>query len=185
MPIPIQVKHLAFTTRYNGIARELITDAKVKVNEIFPDLDHNPREIKAIWDTGATHSVVTSKIINELKLPPIGRVTTHSVHGIKEVNTYKIDIILPNKVLFERVIVSEGVLGDPNIDLLIGMDIITLGDFAVTNVRGRTILSFRIPSFNEIDYVPETDKFNLKMTPGLARQQRRKWLKDQEKKKKR
>ena len=38
-------------------------------------------------------------------------------------------------------------------DVLIGMDIITLGDFAVTNRDGITVMSFRTPAQGRIDYV--------------------------------
>src|SRR3990170_7297275 len=165
----INIKHLAFTSRFNGRVREIITDVKVKVNDLFTDLDHTPKDAKAIWDTGATNSVITPNLIKLLKIPPTGRVTAYSVHGAQEVNTYLIDIILPNKVLFQQVEVSEGRIGAGNVDLLIGMDIITHGDFALTNANGKTTLSFRIPSFREIDFVPDTNKFNLKMTPGISR----------------
>ena len=40
-------------------------------------------------------------------------------------------------------------------DMLIGMDVMNLGDFAVTNKDGRTVFSFRIPSCRCIDFVKE------------------------------
>jgi hypothetical protein len=44
--------------------------------------------------------------------------------------------------------------GIPNgCDMLIGMDVINLGDFAVTNYNGRTMFSFRMPSADRIDFV--------------------------------
>lgn len=33
------------------------------------------------------------------------------------------------------------------------MDIISKGDFAITNVDGKTVFSFRIPSVETIDFV--------------------------------
>ncbi len=42
-----------------------------------------------------------------------------------------------------------------NTDALIGMNIINQGDFAVTNLNGRTKFSFRYPSINDIDFVEE------------------------------
>lgn len=36
--------------------------------------------------------------------------------------------------------------------VLIGMDLITLGDFAVTNKNGQTCFSFRYPSSEWIDF---------------------------------
>lgn len=48
-------------------------------------------------------------------------------------------------------------------DALIGMDVITLGDFSITNHKGITCMSFRCPSSHEIDYVT-----NLQM--GIVQQ---------------
>ncbi len=44
-------------------------------------------------------------------------------------------------------------IGNQGIDLLIGMDIIGLGDFAVTNLNGVTQFTFRLPSVESIDFV--------------------------------
>jgi SEC-C motif len=46
--------------------------------------------------------------------------------------------------------VTEGILG--GFDVLIGMDIISQGDFAVTNFGGNTRFSFRVPSLEELDF---------------------------------
>jgi hypothetical protein len=48
------------------------------------------------------------------------------------------------------------------IDVVIGMDIVTRGDFAVTNRDGRTTFSFRIPSQSHIDFVADDDTEALK-----------------------
>lgn len=37
-------------------------------------------------------------------------------------------------------------------DVLIGMDIINQGDFAITNQNDKTMLSFRMPSRESIDF---------------------------------
>jgi hypothetical protein len=40
-----------------------------------------------------------------------------------------------------------------DVDLLIGMDIILLGDFSISNGDGKTLFSFAIPPFeNKTDY---------------------------------
>ncbi len=44
-----------------------------------------------------------------------------------------------------------------NFDFIIGMEIITLGDFALTNVGDKSIASFRVPPARTIDYVEEID----------------------------
>ena len=43
------------------------------------------------------------------------------------------------------------------IDVLIGMDIINRGDFAVSNRNGKTMFSFRIPSMSDFDFQSELE----------------------------
>ncbi len=65
--------------------------------------------------------------------------------------------MLPNDVG----VVGALVTGLPPIDgfgALLGMDVIALGDFSITNVDGRTWMSFRFPSRVGIDYVVEEDR---------------------------
>jgi hypothetical protein len=40
-------------------------------------------------------------------------------------------------------------------DVLVGMDVISLGDFSITNVGQKTVVTFRVPSCETIDYVAE------------------------------
>jgi len=37
----------------------------------------------------------------------------------------------------------------PGEDIIIGMDIISMGDFVITNARGKTLFSFVIPTLNK------------------------------------
>ena len=53
-------------------------------------------------------------------------------------------------------------------EILIGMDIIGLGDFAITNKNNKTTLSFCLPSLAEIDFNPLVNDYNLKHS-GLNR----------------
>lgn len=41
------------------------------------------------------------------------------------------------------------------VDALIGTDIISQGDFSVTNRDGKTVVSFGVPSIKHHDYVAE------------------------------
>lgn len=62
-----------------------------------------------------------------------------------------INIALPNRVGFVNVRVTLNAL--TGADVLIGMDIITRGDVAISNVNGNTVFSFRFPSLKEVDFV--------------------------------
>ena len=46
-------------------------------------------------------------------------------------------------------------IGAQGIDILIGMDIISKGDFAISNYNGKTQFSFRLPSQQDVDYKSE------------------------------
>ena len=80
-------------------------------------------------------------------------------------NTYLIDIELPSKVKVPDLSVTE--IDNPqnekgekvdSFGFLIGMDIISMGDSAITNYEGRTIMTFRIPSLLKIDFVEEWNR---------------------------
>lgn len=111
---------------------------------------------KAIWDTGATASVITQAVVDACGLKPTGMVQVHGVHGAELAETFLANIGLPNGVAFPGVRVTKGKI--VGADILIGMDIITIGDFAITNVGRKTVFSFRIPSIQTIDYVKEANR---------------------------
>ena len=75
------------------------------------------------------------------------------VHGEAETETYLVNAYLPPNVMFPGLKVTKGILGD--FDVLIGMDIIAMGDFAITHADGKTVLTFRCPSSKEIDFVKD------------------------------
>lgn len=126
-----------------------------------------------IWDTGATNTVITEKVVNELNLKPTGMTQVHTASGTENRPTYLVNIRLPNGVGFETVRVSQLLLvGD--CDLLIGMDIIALGDFAVTNVKGKTVFSYRWPSIKTIDFVAEAQKRSTSRVKPPVRKNRKK-----------
>ena len=68
---------------------------------------------------------------------------------------YHVDLLLYNNVQIADVRV--GLVEVRDIDVLIGMDIINRGDFAVSNRDGSTTFSFRIPSIESFDFVKEDE----------------------------
>lgn len=175
------MQHHAFTTRYEGQARVLFSKVSVCLPITSEDAQTQKVEFKeyiAIWDTGATHSAITKRVVEDLKLQPTGVRETRHAGGKSSNNTYLVNIALPNMVMVPHVRVTEiqlipddNVSGDKQPQLLIGMDIIGLGDFAVTNVNGKTVFSFRIPSVQEIDFVPDAQENNV--MEGGNRKERR------------
>lgn len=146
----------SFTVKANGgVLRVLQTQCHVApaFNQ-SAGLPLNASMFTAIWDTGATNSVVTQKVVDAcaLKQTGIKQVFGFNTQGMEP--TYLVSIGLPNGVLFSQVEVTKGSLGGGS-DVLIGMDIITSGDFVVTNKGGNTIFSFCFPSMRQTDFVEE------------------------------
>jgi predicted aspartyl protease len=150
----------AFTIKYQGRVNRLIT-----LVEVLAPFDPTKGEtagkaisIKALWDTGATGSVITAATASALGLTSVGQVTMDHAGGSSQSNRYLVNIMLPNRVNVIGALVSEcgSIAGD--VGGIIGMDIIARGDFSVTNVNGLTCMSFRLPSIETIDYVVEANK---------------------------
>jgi hypothetical protein len=148
--IPIQ----AFTLTGSKILRELYTDIGISEPIYEPSVSSDDRRIirtRALWDTGATNSVVTKTLATKMKLKPVGRVLSSHANGTTEVNVYLVNFFLPNSFYIPYVRVTE-CEDTQSFGAIIGMDIITLGDFSITNVEGKTVFSFRMPSSETIDY---------------------------------
>ena len=110
------------------------------------------RKYKAVWDTGATHSAITSQVVRDFALrAATGMAVVYDATTTQNVHTYSVNILLPNHVEFSDWEVTEagGLVGDE--DILIGMDIIGAGDFALSN-KERTVFTFRYPSQEEISF---------------------------------
>lgn len=118
---------------------------------------------KGLWDTGASKSVIKEEIAESLALPNIGCQYISTANGISLANTHFISLWLPNRFTFSNLLVTSSDLGN-NIDLLIGMDIINQGDFAINNKNKKTSVTFRIPSMDKINYVKQTRQ--LPSRPG-------------------
>lgn len=150
---------LCFTVRYSGRTNILFTDTFVTfahnpighLSVVPQDILSTAKKYRGIWDTGATNSVIAQKVVDECGLRPTGMALVHSATESKHCEVYLVSILLPNKVVFPNVKVTKGVLTD--CDVLIGMDIINQGDFAITHQDGKTMFSFRLPSMEQIDFV--------------------------------
>lgn len=140
----------ALSRKYRGLSKQITTNVKVK-NPVTGKII----ETFAIWDTGATNSVITEKLASDLGLISFGKALVSGVHGVKQVNRYVVNTTLNNESIQIDSPVTEctSLSPDESIGVLIGMDIITRGDFAITNFNGNTIMSFRVPSIQTIDFV--------------------------------
>ena len=112
----------------------------------------------AIWDTGATNTVITARVVSECKLIPTGMTQMLSVNGAQMVETCDVSLRLPQRVQINGLKVSKAKELSGDAEILIGMDIIGMGDFAVSSWKGKTVFTFRMPSVERIDFIPRSDK---------------------------
>ena len=81
--------------------------------------------VTAAWDTGTTYSCISPEFAKQINLHPLSNNKLHTSYGLIQSKLY---------------------------DVLIGMDIISEGDFTLSTYNGKTSFSFRIPSKGVVDY---------------------------------
>ena len=143
----------SFTRRYSEIETRLITLCGVSASWDPSDGAPQPPalEYRCLWDTGADISAITRRVANDLALTPEAWIQVHHAGGISDaVPQYNVNIQLPSNLKMNGRAVAQLEIG--SCDVLVGMDIISLGDFALSNFNGRTTFTFRIPSVAEIDF---------------------------------
>lgn len=154
--------HLAFRVEYDGIAISLPT--RLEVGLPLPQEMHNENRFLSftgIWDTGATHSVITDKVMKALNLSPVDMVPVSGVNSREIRPVCLVNIVLPNHIILPARRVTVCNLNSTNYDLLIGMDIISLGDFSISNRDGLTHFTFAMPSFqNRTDLLDKANAVN-------------------------
>ncbi|MDR2490802.1 MAG: retropepsin-like domain-containing protein [Spirochaetaceae bacterium] len=138
------------TYQYAEVPRKLITPVY-----LYPAVSPAGTQsivTNALWDTGATFSAISVDVANQLKLVPADRVCVTGVHSTNTVDAGIITVELPDHVIKKDIRVAICTL-NPSIGMILGMDIIMLGDLAVSNGNGQSLFSFAIPPFkNKMDF---------------------------------
>lgn len=153
-PRPPGVPYTAFTCRAKRRALTLESEVDVFPPFLPPATPPKSFKCKALYDTGATHSSISPRVVAELQLASIGNTIVGVGGGKLTTTSHLVNISLPNRVMFTMMRVAKIDL-HRDIDVLIGMDIIGAGDFAVTSNQGKTTFSFCCPPRREIDFVAE------------------------------
>ena len=148
----------AFRYKPGSIVKQLNSTVKVSCGEKSMD-------VVALWDTGATICCVSEDVVNQLSLIPTGKRRMSTPSSADElVDTYLVDLLLPNDIKIDDVVVAHSKIGAQGIGLLVGMDIISKGDFLITN-NTETVFSFRMPSEPLADFVSGIKLRNIMGAP--------------------
>ena len=164
----MRVQAQSFTVSHDGMV--FVLKSPATIFQAFDPL-HTPsppssHEFTAIWDTGATGTVITQKVVDHCGLKPITRTIVTTAQGEMQTPVYLVNIMLPNKVGVAMLRVTRGNFGG-DADVLIVMDIIGMGDFAITNKDGKTVFSFRVPSCDTIDFSTESKSAIVQTTTTI------------------
>ena len=156
----------AFTTTAPAFLNVLVNQCHVSAawDLAKGEVPLSTEQFHAIWDTGATQSGITKNVAERCQLTPSGKANLHTARGTEVVNTYIISIGLPNRVVFPSLLANEVELLPP-FDVIIGMDVIARGDFAVTNASGHTQFTFRTPPRKHINFVAEINRRGRPLGP--------------------
>jgi predicted aspartyl protease len=150
------MKYQALTLKAPGIARSIIIPVIVNQSEILCrkfNLEKIEADVLALVDTGATNTSISDRLAKNLGLRVIEQCRVDAAGGAHIANVYSIDVLLRSMVTFKNIRSTEFVENDM-FDIIIGMDILTQGDLAITNHDHRTVVSFRVPPDSKhIDYV--------------------------------
>lgn len=141
----------SFVVRYPGYVDEITTDCLVikATSGMLKDSEEIVGfPFKALWDTGATNSMITTSVVERLGLKTVTYAKVYHAGGDSEEPVFLAYIQLPNDILIGPLQVIEGEL--EGVDVLIGMDIIGNGDFVITNNEGHTTVSYSTPSTMKI-----------------------------------
>jgi len=150
----------AFTVKFSGRVRRITTMVSIgpPVAPGSPEMQAPIFDSTALWDTGATHSVITASTAARLNLPPTGVATISHAGGTSHAKKYVVSVTLPNHVRIAAVEVTECPDTTGQFNAIIGMDVIGMGDLSISNFEDKTWMTFRIPSIETVDFVQEADR---------------------------
>ena len=131
----------------------LCSDGKAKVFNTF-----------ALIDTGATVSAIDSGVAKSLGLIPISKARVNGVHGSSTVDMFSFNMDIGDSLHINVSMATEGQFSTSEFKILIGMDILRLGEMYLGQEEkdGKcvgTIFSFSIPATGDsVDYVEKLNK---------------------------
>ena len=126
----------------------VVVDALQTECDIYSLEGHVFHTDNAMWDMGATTTIISSRIVRQLCLQPYQQGGISGIGGASNTNTYLVHVLIPTGDVVTNCEVMESDFED--YDVIIGMDIIGLGDFCFTNPDDKSVFSFRIPAKEHI-----------------------------------
>ncbi|MBR2884331.1 MAG: hypothetical protein IKB93_06005 [Clostridia bacterium] len=104
--------------------------------------------VNALWDTGSTESLISENIVKMIDPILKSKAKYVTKDTVIESETYAVSLSLSEEITFRDVLVKKADLSEKNVDIIIGMDLISRGDFEIRNYNNLIEFAFRIPPRN-------------------------------------
>lgn len=122
-----------------GTFERILTPLTLDVTDYETESNDNVVKVEALWDTGATVSVISEKVVKRLGLVPQDVTWIRSYDGTPVLrNVYRVDIVMSDDIRIEFVTAIEAPL--PSSEILLGMNVIGLGDLHVLHPDYKTTI---------------------------------------------
>ena len=113
--------------------RELLTQIISKAY-VFPIVEEGELsqavEVRALWDTGATHCLITPELAERMGMKSLGKKDNNTAGGIVEGNVYQLGLYVNEHIVYPRLYFGEA-NGGGRFDIVIGMNAIRHGRFTI------------------------------------------------------
>ena len=141
-PVEITYREKAFTAVYNGIVYRPVTRVLLSTDSGYK------MKALALWDTGAVNSCVSESALKKLDSSPMDTGKECCIlapNNMQKSEYHELEMEIPGVKKYKSVAVARyDFLDTQNIDILIGMDIISEGRFIIDNSSGDTRLTFEL-----------------------------------------
>ena len=102
------------------------------------------RQYTGIWDCGSSETRISQKVVQDLQLKAFGTVPVREFEANEKIReVFFLSIALSPEIIFSNVRVTNGYF-PPDFDVIIGLDLITQGDFRLRKENGKTVVEFLV-----------------------------------------
>ena len=133
-----------YTAAFRGYPDRLVTKAEVLYGG-------SKMEVDALWDTGSSYTYISRRLASQMGMISVGQSGYITPTGASISEQYVIEIILPDGTHVTDVHAGGSDIDAMGIDLILGLQIILLGDFAIRHRDGQTFMSFLCPPNDATD----------------------------------
>ena len=135
-----------YTKRFDQIMNSILVECLIQL----PNSNQTTEEKQsALWDTGANITCISTRLAKKLQL----KASDEAIISVANNRLFRAGIFYVQLRVGDFTIPLIKVLGipmDESKDVIVGMDVSSKGDLAITNYNGKTVISFREPSEESI-----------------------------------